>query len=308
MNKKNLTILICTHNRADLLIHTIDSLNKARKADFLLVRIIVVANACTDNTISLVQNYKSNIPLSCAVEPIAGKSYALNHGINLIENGIISFIDDDQCVADDFFLAIQSAIEKFSDSSILCGKIIPNWNGTEPDWVHHTGKYQIFPPPITAFDLGESVLDISHTDELPPGGTLIVHKEVFNRVGNFSVAMGPTGHNLVGGEDSEFILRALGSGESITYIPTIVQYHYVDPERLRLGYLMQKSFQRTRSVIVAEHSKKQPVPLYLWRKLSTYFFKLIFSFNLQKIRFYLMRVSATLGEISGFRSSTDQFD
>lgn len=305
MDKKNLTILICTHNRASLLIHTINSLNKAKRVDSLQVRIIVVANACTDSTISLVENFKSNIPLSCTVEPTPGKSYALNHGINLVKNGFISFVDDDQCVADDFIIAIQSAIERFQDSSILCGKLLPDWTGTEPSWIHNTGKYRIFPPPIPSFDLGESPINITPTIELPPGGTLIAHRDVFKRVGNFSTDMGPKGHDLVGGEDSEFILRALNAGELIKYIPTIVQYHYVDPDRLKLGYLMQKSFQRTRSIILARHPEKQPIPLYLWRKLATYFFKMLFSFNQQKTRFYLMRISSTLGEVSGFRSSFD---
>jgi hypothetical protein len=45
----HLTILVCTHKRADLLALALASLNAAQRP-VMPVQILVVANACTDNT------------------------------------------------------------------------------------------------------------------------------------------------------------------------------------------------------------------------------------------------------------------
>jgi len=88
--------------------------------------------------------------------------------------------------------------------------------------------------------------------------------------------------------------------------PDIIQYHYVDNNRLKLGYLLVKSFQRTRSITLATKPAKLPIPRYLWRKLMNYSAGILFSFNVNKIRFYLMRFASTMGEMVGTMESTRQ--
>ena len=139
--------------------------------------------------------------------------------------------------------------------------------------------------------------------KLPGGGNLIINRKVFNQVGNFSVGLGPKGHNLSGSEDSDFIRRVLKANITIQYIPEIIQYHYVDVDRLKFNYLVRKSFQRTRSLVKVKNPESQPVPPYLWRKLFIYTSHLLFSFNIQKMRFYAMRIASTLGEIVGLKET-----
>lgn len=305
MQTQKFTIVICTHNRVALLLRTLSSINDAYVPTHSDVDILIVANACTDATVDEVSSFYSKLPLRCIIEPIAGKSLALNRAIAITHSDYAVFIDDDHRVALDFFEQTQAAIQLYPDKSILCGKIIPDWTGTEPDWVHDTGDFRIFPPPIPSFDLGDMPMTIGITDELPGGGDLVIKLGVFHRVGQFSVSMGPIGHDLAGGEDSEFLLRALKNGEQIHYIPSIIQYHYVDPERLKFNYLFKKSFQRSRSITLARNPEKTGIPNYLWRKLATYTIKVIFAFNTRLIRFYLMRVASTLGEIEGFRGHSN---
>ena len=69
---RSLTILICTHNRADLLARVIDSLESARQPAGWSVRLFVVANACTDGTHDFLEGCtkrSSALPLSCIAEP-----------------------------------------------------------------------------------------------------------------------------------------------------------------------------------------------------------------------------------------------
>ncbi|WP_198245559.1 glycosyltransferase [methane-oxidizing endosymbiont of Gigantopelta aegis] len=303
-----LTVVICTHNRSTLLLRVITSLNNAIFPYNASVSILVIANACTDDTVIQLKRYQSiqnkkNLPLVFHEEPKPGKSNALNTAINMIGEGFMCFVDDDHRVDKNYFSAIISSIETYPKVKLFCGKIIPDWSGHEPDWIHDQGKYKIYPLPIPHFELGPHPVPVVQNMKLPGGGNLIVKRDVFNQVGVFSTKLGPQGHNLSGSEDSDFILRVLNAKMAIQYNPDIIQYHYVDEERLKFNYLIRKSFQRSRSLIKAKHPGSHPIPLYLWRKLFNYSFSLLFSFNLQRSRFYAMRIASTLGEIVGLKEN-----
>ena len=301
-----LTVLICTHNRSALLRRVLASINEAVRPEHCAVELLVVANACTDDTVSLLRRYESEsqssgaLPLRWTEEPKPGKSNALNRAIPMIPDGVVSFIDDDHRVDGDYFVSVAEAAERYPDASIFCGRILPDWDGSEPKWVHDTGAYRIFPLPVPRYDAGDQSREITDNGPVPGGGNLCVRREVFDRVGGFSTELGPHGHDLGGGEDIDFVLRCLAAGERIQYVPSVRQYHYVDPERLRLGYLLRKSFQRSRSGIRSEPQRASSVPLYMWRKLFTYFVLGVFSLSWPRTRFYLVRLAAALGELRGF--------
>ncbi len=298
-----LTAVICTHNRFELLKSAIDSINVANKTNDFNISLLVIANACTDNTVNKLKNYtgnKASVKLTISEEPKIGKSYALNHAIKLINTGYLCFIDDDQRIDKNYFLAIIEALTIFPNATLLCGPLFPDWRGDEADWIQKTGIYKTYPLPVPSFDLGKSHLKVEYENQLPPGGQLIVHRDVFNRIGVFNESMGPTGHNLVGGEDTEFLLRAIHKNEAFYYIPNIIQYHYIDKNRLKISYLIKLSFERNKSLTKIKLLNKNRIPIYLWRKLLIFTLRVFFSFNKIKIRFYLMRVASTLGEISAY--------
>jgi len=87
----------------------------------------------------------------------------------------------------------------------------------------------------------------------------------------------------------------------------MIQYHYVDLERFHLSYIISKSYQRSRSVTLIENNKINGIPKYMWKKLSIYFFSAVFSLNFNKTRFYLVRIAASLGEMSAYRSLSKNY-
>lgn len=304
---KHITVLICTHNRASLLEKTLASLNQAYRPSGWHVEILVIANACTDSTHTLLENYKNEsanngwLPLTLLVEVKPGKSNALNYAIPKIQSDIIAFEDDDQRVDNNYLASICAAADAYPDATMFCGRILPDWDGSESDWFHDTGPYRVYPFPVPSFDEGDTPHSIGRDGPIPGGGNLFIRKEVIDRVGGFSVELGPKGHNLNGGEDIDFVLRALNSGEQLVYIPDIMQYHHVDPDRLRIKYLMKKSFLRSRDGILVHRYKHNRVPAYMWNKLSRYILLLLRPFQWRRKRFYLMRIAATLGEIRGIK-------
>ncbi|MGE3771503.1 MAG: glycosyltransferase family 2 protein, partial [Gammaproteobacteria bacterium] len=302
-----ITVFICTHNRVDLLRKVLASLNEAKRPQ-QPVEVLVIANNCSDGTAEFLTDYAerpgTRLPLRWIAEPTPGKSHALNRGIPAVRTDLVAFVDDDHRIDADYLVEIEGASAAHPEVDIFCGRILPDWTGAEPRWVHDEGPYRIYPLPVPRYDLGPESIPVTEDEgPVPGGGNLILRRPVFALAGRFSTELGPHGHDLGGGEDSEYVIRALRRGAVLRYCPAIVQYHYVDLERLTLSYIVRKGFQRTRSTARLKHTG-EGVPLFAWRKLCEYLLQIVFAISWQQRRFYLVRVGASLGEIRGMREAS----
>jgi glycosyltransferase involved in cell wall biosynthesis len=314
-----LTVLICTHNRAALLARTLYFLNQCRRPADVVIDIVVVANACTDATAALLDTYPAippelsvpdvrggtlaqlgaTLPLHCIVEPTPGKSHALNRSLASVDTDLIAMVDDDHRVDRGYLEAVASAAAKYPDATMFCGRILPDWDGTEPAWVHWPTPFPVYPLPVPQYDHGFEERGISLEGPIPGGGNLVLRQGVFARTGPFSVDLGPVGHNLGGSEDGEFVQRALRGGERLRYWPSMLQYHYVDSERLTLLYIMRKAHERSRAVMLVSDEHARGIPRFLYRKLGHHLAGIVFSLYWPERRFHLVRAAATLGEMRG---------
>lgn len=302
-----LTILICTHDRVELLGKTLASLHAAERPAGCEVDVLVIANACADATHAFLDAYPDGSPgappLHWLAEPTPGKSHALNRAIPLLESDLVAFVDDDHRVDAGYLTAICRAAAEHPEADLFCGRILPDWDGSEPAWVHERGPYRIYPLPVPRFDLGDEARALTKEIAIPGGGNLFLRREWLRRTGPFAVELGPVGHDLGGAEDIDWVLRALGLGAKLRYAPAVVQYHYVDTERLKLRYLVAKAYERTASTVRVHHADGGGVPLYIYRKLFGYLLYAVTAWSQARRRFFLVRLAASLGEIKGYRQA-----
>lgn len=308
-----ISIIMCTHSRAQVLTDALQSLKKVKIPEGFAVELILIDNASSDGTPEVIETYRERInrfQLQHLREANLGKSFALNRGIRASSGALLAFVDDDHIVSEDYLFEINRTVAEHGDFSIFCGRVLPNWDGSEPQWVHDDSKYPIRPYPIPKFDLGDRPREIEEDKTYIPGsGNLIVRREVFERVGLFSEELGPKGHNLRGGEDIEFVRRALRKGEKILYSPDIMQLHQVFPENLRIQYLVKKAYHRSAAAYqFPQHAQSgngtARVPFYLFRQAMTRFLRAALSYNANARRYYLVKFAATLGEINGRKKSS----
>ena len=314
-----LTVLICSHNRQALLQRTIHYLDQAQRPENVDCEILVVANGCDDGSVAWLTERAGQgmaqapgsgpgpLPLRFAEEPRLGKTNALNLAIEMFKGSdpdqhLVAMVDDDHRVHTQYLMGAVRAAWQYPDFTLFCGKILPDWDGREPAWVHDDGPYRIYPLPVPRFERGDEPMPMTPDIGVPGGGNLVLRAGVFERTGGFASDFGPKGHDLAGGEDGEFVLRAQRLGERIQYVPWFIQFHYVELERLRTPYLMRKSYQRSKATMRLSSEQQEPgVPKYLWRKLAGYAGSALWSMNWARTRFYLVRAAAAWGEVAGCR-------
>lgn len=302
----DISVIICTHNRAHMLPDVLDSIEKAETLENTAIELVIVDNASSDNTFQAIKKHAetSRFKINPLKEPQRGKTFALNKAITNASGELLALVDDDHIVSKGYFKAIRSAMANYPGFNLFCGRIVPDWDGTEPRWIHDETRYPIRPFPIPNFNMGDRVIEVQLDKGMfiPGAGNLVIKKSVFKNVGLFNERFGPKGHNLQGGEDLEFIRRALNNGERLLYIPEILQYHQVDKEKLTLGYLVRKAYHRSRVAYqLRENRPSGPVPHYLYKMALTHMLKAIFSLQQAARRFYLVKLATVLGEMQGHR-------
>lgn len=295
---KDLTIVICTHNRAALLEDTLNSLLRCNPPDLHQVDILVVANNCNDDTPNVVSRLKDGetiVPLNFLEEPEPGKSYALNTAIKNTTSRALYFIDDDHIVEPEFLATACETLDLQPDFEMICGYIMPAWDGTEPSWVHEKGKYRVPVRPIVEFDKGPIGHEITADGHQPGGGNLIVRRSLLNRMDHyFDPAMGPNGRSLEGGEDLDFVRRARKVGGLIWYEPSIRQHHVLEYERMTLSYMMRKAFLRSQDSFMVE-SPHGPKP-YMIKQILIMLLSALTRINGNQRFYFFVRLAASYGE------------
>ena len=301
----DIKVIICTHDRMPLLRQTLDALQRTEPPQNTRVEILVVANAWSQATLTELTDVQrgwtsSQLPLHLVEVPKAGKSHALNEALSHLDASHACFIDDDQIVEPDFFCSLVDAISRRPDHAMLCGWMLPAWDGSEPSWVHRQDEYMIPVRPFPEYDMGNAERDVTREMKLPSGGNIVMRHDVIASTGLFSVTLGPTGHNLLGGEDHDYIRRALDQGYRLLYVPSVRQRHLLEPERMTTRYMMRKCFLRSYSSVIihTEVCGFRALPSML-RKGFSHGVRALLSRHRDQRFYWLMRLAATAGELRG---------
>src|SRR4051794_13307883 len=139
---EDLTVLICTWNRASLLGETLDSIARVDIPEGLAWEVLVVDNNSTDATVDVVRARARAfpVPLRYVFEPRQGKSCAMNTGLEHSRAPLIAFADDDVNVSVQWLRAIPDAFRTHSEIAYIGGRVDPIWEVPCPTWFAATGK------------------------------------------------------------------------------------------------------------------------------------------------------------------------
>jgi len=113
MANPDISVIVCTYNRADWLREAIESL-VTLETDGYTYEVLVIDNASTDETPEVVKQAAESSP--CTVryvrEDEPGVSFARNRGLQESEATWIAFFDDDEIAEPDWLLQLMKAAKE----------------------------------------------------------------------------------------------------------------------------------------------------------------------------------------------------
>lgn len=252
----HLDVIVTTYNRQNLLQRALNSLREAPVPEDLSVAVTVVDNASTDHTREVVERQKPRFQgqLEYIFEGTQGKSHALNTGIGATCGELVGMIDDDEEIDESWYIQVAQAFRD-PDLDFIGGPYIPRWGSQPPEWLPENYRAA-----IGWIDGGGKArpMDESYPGILM-GGNAVIRRAVLDHVGPYSTELSHSGSQLLMGEDDDMYERLLRSGARGMYLPDLIIYHYIPPERLTKRYYRRWSFWRGASQGVRARSRRQPV-------------------------------------------------
>jgi glucosyl-dolichyl phosphate glucuronosyltransferase len=252
-----LDVVIPTFNREDLLPRALESLLKADVPSGLTVKITVVDNNSTDGSKGLIADFQQKYPnrVNYVFEARQGRSHALNAGINATQGDLVGMIDDDEEIDVSWYKKIYDAFTR-NPIDFAGGPYVPRWGAPPPPWLppKHSGIIGVAASGDSPHFFGERPGDFLM------GGNAVLSRRVLQKVGLYATHLGRTGTRLLADEDTDMFQRLLASGARGLYLPDLVIYHYIPPERLTKKYHRRWSFWRGVSTGRLDLQQPKPVP------------------------------------------------
>jgi glycosyltransferase involved in cell wall biosynthesis len=227
-----LSVVVCTHNRSQSLLETLESLARADVPERTVVEFLVVDNVSTDDTRTRVHEFigRGNGRFRHVYEPRKGKGFALNRGIEEARGEIIAFTDDD-AIVDPGWIRAMVEVFRGSDADCVGGRVRPLWLGERPAWL--TDRLLNV---LAVADHGDAPYRLVQGESSRTflGVNVAFRKDFFRRHGLYRTDL--TARGGAGNEDMEMCDRVKKLGASALYSPDAVVSHKVPPDRLSRSY------------------------------------------------------------------------
>jgi GT2 family glycosyltransferase len=270
-NAMQLDVIVPTYNRADQLKLTLESFFNAAVPSGLEVTVTVVDNNSKDGTKLLVQSFQEKFGdrIRYHFESKQGRSHALNAGITSTTGDLVGMIDDDEEIDWTWY---QTVFEAFNSKQLdfIGGPYVPRWAIPVPEWL----------PPQYGGVVGwveggdkEMPFDSNYPGILM-GGNAVLKRSILEKVGLYATWLGRTDKRLLSGEDEDLYHRLLAAGAQGLYLPNLIIYHHVPPERLTKKYFRSWCFWRGVSLGLLDRKRKLPcaylfgIPRWHYRKAA----------------------------------------
>lgn len=234
-----ISVVICTYNRAALLSGALDSICQQTLAPNRY-EILVVDNASTDKTAEVVQACQDNYPnnnVRSFYEIKQGLSRARNRGWQEARGEYVAYIDDDCKVPEQWLTEAVDIIRSVSPA-MLGGPYFAFYNSPKPTWFKDEyGSH------IIAGQAGELL-----PDQYLSGGNFFIRKDLLQAVGGFNSFLGMAGRSIAYGEETALIrwVRKNQPQALIYYSPDLFVYHLVRETKWDFVWLIRQRFAQGR--------------------------------------------------------------
>lgn len=233
----DISVLIATYNRAEILCETLDAMTRL-EWNGLSVEFVIVDNNSSDHTKQMIESFKDRLPILYLFEPRQGKNCALNRALDEVSLGrVVVFTDDDVEPQSDWLKAIESITKRKSEYNVFGGKVTLIMPDIElPYWEQIKN--------VTGLRFGaHGLADVEcpfPAGRFPSGSNLWVSRHILKSDFRFDEFFGPRPDSRIMGSESTFIRKLTEDGHEIFYSPHAVVRHRLQPEMLSLSGIKER--------------------------------------------------------------------
>lgn len=303
-----ISIAVCTCNRADILKETLerllDHLKHLRAID--KYELVIIDNNSQDNTketvIKLKRKHKS-IKIKYFFEQKQGIAFARNLALKKYKGDIIAFLDDDLLVNKHWIVEVKKAIKLFPEAAVIGGRVLPRQPLSKlckEKWFTDLYKHDYRIDLITPTDKGNQIKYLRQ-DNFLGGANLIIQRKYLKRIGKFQTIFGNQHRffRVFGGEDYDFIQRAIDKSFLVVYYPKILVFHKIYTYKFRKSYFRWRYFENgkegaffdllhkrdiknniVRMILNIQLDLRRTISQYLLKRPQNFFYELNLFYNL----------------------------
>jgi glycosyltransferase involved in cell wall biosynthesis len=233
-----ISVAICTWNRAAWLDRTLTELRSLRIPTGVEWELLVVNNNCSDNTDEVLRRHANLLPLHSIFESRQGLSNARNAAVRATRGELLLWTDDDVLVDAGWLGAYAAAAARWPEAAYFGGRIEPLYEETPPQWVLE--NLPMLEGALVIRDLGprERLLDVR---ESPFGANMAIRRRVLE-AGCFDPSLGRSGQDCILGEEVALVSRLRAKGLTGVWVPSARVRHLVAARRLTRQYLWNYNF------------------------------------------------------------------
>jgi glycosyltransferase involved in cell wall biosynthesis len=225
----DVSVIVPTYNRRELLTRTLDSLT-AQRAQGMRYEVLVVDNNSRDDTRDAVQAIaREDGRIRYLLEPQQGVSHARNAGIAAARAPILAFIDDDVEASATWVAAIKKAFDAHPEIDCLGGPIHARWAEPPPPWL----TPMFWAAVALQSDKGAApYIDANHATPCLMTANFACRRETLQQVGGFATA-------YMRDEDRELQLRLWAAGKRGMFVRDVTVVTEVPGDRLTKSHHRQ---------------------------------------------------------------------
>ena len=259
--RRVLTVLLASHNGSDTIGRTLSA--------FTFVtppaggwQLLVVDNASTDGTASVVASYAGRLPLRLLHEPRLGKGLALNTGLDRVDDDLVVLVDDDILPQPDFLIEWRRVADTYQDCDFFGGGIEPLFEHPPPAWARQQ-RWAGMLYAATSAGIPEGPIRYDSSLPFPPdvlGPNMAIRATIVSAGHRFDPRF-MTGFASIMGSESEFILRLTRAGYRAGFAPGTAVHHIVNRRQVTRRWILHRCQRYGRwGYWVAQTSHPQPCP------------------------------------------------
>lgn len=243
MNDVNITVVIPTYNRCNLLRKALESI-AAQDYPIEKFEVIVVDNGSSDRTKEVVCSPQWDFNLIYHYDSNPGLHVGRNSAVTLAKGDIITYADDDICAFSTWLSTLADVFKQDDSIGLVGGNNLPLFESNQPDWFNELWQQTEHGQFIAEY----SLIDFhNQRSEIPPdfvfGCNYSIRKNILQQIGGFHPDGMPQQYTFYRGDGETFVSRMVWKlGFKVVFHPGASVYHTVSTERMTKEYIAKRSY------------------------------------------------------------------